>query len=112
MSRLYHFFSDEEVKGLDRELCAMLDQARHHANTPFILTSTLRSPESSIGVKDSAHLTGKAVDIRITDSVARFKIVRGLILAGFTRIGVYDKHAHADIDETKPQNVMWLGESH
>ena len=107
----YRYFSEKEILGLDRELCARLDQARHHANTPFILTSTLRSPERALGVENSAHLTGKAVDIRITDSTARFKIVRGLILAGFTRIGVYDKHAHADIDESKPQEVMWLGES-
>lgn len=111
----WKYFTDEEVEGLVDDLPAKLDQARHYANTPFILTSTVRSAEDNeraLGVEASAHLSGKAVDIRVTDSEARFNIVRGLIMAGFTRIGVYNAHVHADIDESKPQQVLWIGISH
>jgi len=34
-----------------------------------------------------------------------------LLQAGFRRIGIYDKHIHADIDKTLPQDVMWWGVS-
>lgn len=109
------YFSDDEVQGLVPELVAMLDQARHTANTPFILTSTVRSIQDNehvLGVEHSSHLIGKAVDIRVTDSHTRFLILKGLLSAGFTRLGVYDRHIHADIDETKPVEDCWTGVSH
>lgn len=111
----WKYFTDEEVKGLETELVAKLDQARHYAGIPFVLTSTVRSDESNeraLGVENSAHLSGKAVDIRVDDSSSRFQIVKGLVMAGFNRIGVYDHHCHADIDGSKPQNVLWTGVSH
>lgn len=111
----YHFFSDEEVKGLDQELCAMLDWARGRAAVPFSITCGLRTADQNDtvgGVKDSAHLRGLAVDLSCSDSEARFKMVSALLLAGFKRIGIYDKHIHVDRDETLPQNVAWIGVSH
>lgn len=105
------YFSDEEVKGLDIELCAMLDRARGLAGLPFIITCGLRTPEQNAAlpesVKDSAHLTGNAVDLACNDSVLRFAMLRGLIGAGFTRIGVYEAHIHADNSLTLPQKVCW-----
>ena len=64
------------------------------------------------GVKGSSHeCTTKeatAMDIACTDKRARFKIIKGLILAGFTRIGIYKTFIHADDDETKDPEVVWL----
>lgn len=107
----YTFFSEDEVKGLDPELCAMLDMARGKAGVPFIITSGLRTqadndalPES---VKDSEHVTGNGVDISCIDSSARYAMLKGLLAAGFTRIGVYEKHLHAGNSKTLPQNVCW-----
>jgi uncharacterized protein YcbK (DUF882 family) len=109
-----NYFSDDEVKGLDLELTAMLDRARGLAGVPFEIACGLRTqaendalPES---VKDSAHLTGHAVDLACNDSSLRYNMLRGLILAGFTRIGVYSAHLHADNDPTLQQqtgNVIW-----
>lgn len=111
MNRLT-YFSDDEVKGLDLELCAMLDRARGLAGKPFIITCGLRTqaendalPES---VKDSAHLTGNAVDLACNDSQLRYAMIRGLILAGFNRIGIYSAHIHADNSPTLPANVCWF----
>lgn len=111
----YNFFSDDEVHGLDPELCAMLDWARGRAGVPFKITRGLSTPEHNEdigGVKDSAHLKGLGVDLACSDSVSRFKMVQALLLAGFKRVGVYDKHIHADRDETLPQMVLWMGVSH
>jgi uncharacterized protein YcbK (DUF882 family) len=109
------FFTDEEVKGLDAEFVAKLDMARKFAGVPFVITSGLRTCAANakvLGVENSAHLTGKAVDLAVEDSVQRFRMVSGAVLAGFTRIGVYDRHLHLDCDDTKPQHVLWLGVSH
>lgn len=106
------YFSDDEVKGLDQELVAKLDMARKVAGIPFIITCGVRTKEENDlvgGVSDSAHLTGKAVDLRCEDSTARFKMVSGLLSAGFKRVEVASAHIHVDVDEDKPQYVMWLG---
>ena len=110
----WKWFSDEEVEGLDPKLVQMLDHARGFAHCPFIITSGLRSREHNEaigGVGDSAHTRGLAVDLRCEGSRTRFRMVSALLLAGFRRIEVADKHLHADIDPDKPQDVMWLGTS-
>ena len=107
-----NYFTDAEVEGLDPELVELLNQARGLAGVPFVITSGRRSEESNqnaVGVKDSAHLKGLAVDLRARESLNRFKILRGLICAGFERIGLYDGHIHADIDTDKIAPVCWLG---
>lgn len=105
------YFKPEEVEGLDPELCAMLDMARGKAGVPFVITCGLRTPEQNDAlvesVKDSAHLTGHGVDLACSESLERFAMVRGLLEAGFTRIGIYSAHVHADNSPTLPQNVMW-----
>lgn len=111
----WKYFSDDEVKGLDIELCAMLDMARGKAGVPFMITSGLRTPTENDAlaqsVKDSAHLTGNAVDIECADSEARFAMIKGLLDAGFTRIGVYSQHIHCDNSQTLPPNVIWYVEA-
>ena len=108
------YFTDEEVKGLDLELCAMLDRARGLAGVPFIITSGLRTQEHNDSipgsVKDSSHITGNGVDLFCNDNEKRFAMMRGLIMAGFTRIGVYKNHLHCDNSLTLPQKVMWYSE--
>ena len=117
----WKYFSEKEVQGLESEFVAKLEKARHEAGIPFIITSGKRSPSdnaTSGGVQDSAHLRGRAVDLRSPDSETHFKIVRGAVLAGIVRIGVYrgadgsPTHVHLDDDDTLPQNVMWMGVSH
>ncbi len=110
----FRYFSDAEIKNLDLELCAMLDRARGVAGVPFIITCGFRTPEQNAAlaesVKDSAHLTGHAVDLSCKDSSTRYNMLRGLILAGFNRIGIYSAHLHADNDPTLPPNVCWYSE--
>src|ERR1041385_5805347 len=111
MSKKWNYFSEEEVKDLDTELVAKLDQARHIAGIPFVITSGYRTGDADgmdNGIKNSAHMNHKAVDLRCHDSPTRFRIVLGLLIAGFKRIGLNNVHVHADVDETKPAGVFWL----
>lgn len=114
MSR-FVYFSDEEAKGLDPELVSMLDLARGKSGIPFTITSGKRNASDNKktgGVEDSSHLSGKAVDLRCSEGTDRFKMVSTLLAVGFTRLGIYDKHVHCDIDQSKDQNVIWIGISH
>lgn len=107
----YRYFNDVEVANLDKELVAMLDRARHIAGIPFEITSGYRIGDANgvdNGIKNSAHMNHKAVDLRCHDSVTRFKIIKSLIEVGFRRIGFDALHVHCDNDETKPQDVFWL----
>lgn len=91
---------------MQRKHMDLLYKARLEAGTPFIIKSGIRMTSTG-----SSHETGWASDIACTSSVLRMKIVKALLSVGFNRIGVYDKHIHADNDPSKAKNVMWWGES-
>ena len=94
---------------MSKEFLFVLDEAREFAGIPFIINSAYRSPEHPLSIKNpnSSHIKGLAVDIKATDSVTRFKIVKALIEVGFTRIGIADTFIHVDLDLDKTQNVIW-----
>jgi zinc D-Ala-D-Ala carboxypeptidase len=117
----YRYFTDEELKGLDKELCAMLDQARDKAGVPFVITSGLRTASANDAlagsVSDSAHLSGLAVDLAVNgDDHTLNRMMYGLTVAGFDRIGLYFRiqgsklipaHVHVDISRVLPPQVTW-----
>ena len=94
---------------MSKKFLFVLDEAREFAGIPFIINSAYRSPEHPLSIKNpnSSHIKGLAVDIKATDSVTRFKIVKALIEVGFTRIGIADTFIHVDLDLDKTQNVIW-----
>jgi hypothetical protein len=109
-----HWFSDDEIRGLQPELVEKLDHARGFAAVPFIITSGLRTDGYNHeigGVPDGAHETGEAVDLACSSSRVRHKMLPALYLAGFRRIGIYDLHLHADVAARLPQDVTWWGKS-
>jgi uncharacterized protein YcbK (DUF882 family) len=108
-------FTDDEIKGLSPRLVAMLDGARDYAGVPFRITSGARTPEenqAAQGVKNTAHMRGLAVDLACVDGRERWHILTALLNVGFSRVGVYDRHIHADCDVSLPQEVIWWGKSH
>jgi len=42
----------------------------------------------------------------------REKMIWALGLAGFQRVGLYDRHFHVDVDTDKAQDIVWFGVSH
>lgn len=96
---------------VDDTLLQTLDAARRKAQVPFVINSWTRCAErnaSEGGKEDSAHLHGRAVDISADSSRPRFVILRALLEAGFTRIGIAKTFLHADVDAQKDQSVVWL----
>lgn len=100
-----------DVTGLSERLVSMLGKAESVAGVAFNITSGLRDVADNVrcsGVPDSAHLEGLAVDLGLKDDVDRFKVLKGLLAAGFQRLGVYEGHIHADISSVLPQFVAWF----
>jgi len=119
MSIKLKWFADDEFikisncnRDITDELKLKLDKAREYANTGFKIVSAYRSVEYNEkvgGVDNSAHTTGKAVDIAwdYSNKIQVAKILKGLYLAGFKRIGLANTFVHCDIDETKP-DAEWI----
>ncbi len=102
------YFKAEEFNckcGCDRNtmklaLLNRLEEAREKAGVPFRITSGCRCSGHNKrigGVKGSAHVEGKAVDIWVRSNKMRFRIITGLLLAGFERIGIHKSFIHADV---------------
>ena len=102
------YFKEIE-NNMNKDFLFVLDEAREFAGIPFVINSAYRSPKHPLSIKNpsSSHIKGLAVDIKATDSVTRFKIVKALIEVGFTRIGIADTFIHVDLDLDKTQNVIW-----
>jgi len=99
--------SGEEMKQTTLNL---LDNTRHMADVPFVITSGYRTPTHNKkvgGVKGSSHVKGYAVDIRCNNSSDRFKIILAALKCGFNRIGVSGNFIHLDNDPDKPKNLIW-----
>ena len=96
---------------MDENFLHRLDVARFHSGVPYIVNSAFRTVEhekSKGRSGDSSHTKGVAVDLKATNSRTRFKIIEGLLKAGFTRIGVYDWGVHVDLDYDKDQQVIFI----
>lgn len=115
----YKFFTQEEFDckcgcgaTAEKELIHKLDFSRFVAGVPFIITSGMRclNHNRNIGSKDtSSHVKGLACDIRFTNSREKFRIIKGLMQAGFNRIGINEdkKFIHVDIDKDKSKDVLF-----
>lgn len=97
---------------ISEKLLSMLDELREKCNMPLIINSGLRCENhnsKSNGSPTSSHVLGLAVDIKAVSSQDKFTIVKNAIDVGFKRIGVYSSFIHLDIDENKPQNLIFYG---
>jgi uncharacterized protein YcbK (DUF882 family) len=85
---------------MNADFLAMLEKAREIAGVPFVITSGYRCPKhnAAIGSSTQNHTSGKAADIEAVNGPVRGKILKGLYLAGFRRIGISfkDNFIHAD----------------
>jgi len=100
-----------KLSDMQEHFMKKLDAARDIAGVPFIINSAYRTKEHELKQgRDgtSSHCKGIAVDIRAGNSVARFRILTGLMRAGFTRIGIYGSFIHVDLDYEKDQDVAWV----
>ena len=55
----------------------------------------------------SSHPKGVAADIATPHSQRRYNVLKGLIGAGFTRLGIGKTFIHVDQDLSKPPYLIW-----
>lgn len=95
---------------INEDFKADLDAAQTFAQIPFRFSSGYRCEDHNKKVSKSptsSHLKGLAADIEIANSRERYKVLFGLIMAGFTRIGIGKNFIHVDLDLDKDQEVGW-----
>ncbi len=112
----YSNFTESEFKckccgkvKVEPTFIAKLQKARRLAKTSFVITSAYRCAKHNSAVggsKRSSHLTGWAVDIGYSNELQKYKILFGIIKAGFTRFGVSKNFIHVDCDPSK-NNAIW-----
>jgi zinc D-Ala-D-Ala carboxypeptidase len=118
MVQLKHFnlseFDSPDAPGsgsqMKEDFLKKLDAARGIANVPFKINSGFRTVahNKKVGGKsDSAHTKGYACDTAYSSGSEGFKILTGLLAAGFNRIGIAKTYIHADCDPSLPPNVIW-----
>ena len=113
------YFKDDEFKckcgcgtnNISNKLVDKLDSVRWVIDKPIVINSACRCEKHNKAVGGSvasSHLKGLAVDIACTDSSYRDLLLRELLKQGFSRIGIAKTFIHIDIDESKPDNVIWV----
>ena len=96
---------------MDEEFIQMINIARSFSDIPFVINSgkRCRKHNKNEGSKPtSSHLKGMAADISCLSSYDRFRIIEGVVDAGFMRVGIGDGFIHVDNDNTKDPEVIWL----
>lgn len=105
MGDLTFHFDREELKcpccgkiQIDQSFINMLEEARIFAGVPFVINSGYRCHKhnTKVGSETNNHPSGAAADILCANGPTRRKILKGLVFAGFERIGIGRTYIHAD----------------
>jgi uncharacterized protein YcbK (DUF882 family) len=113
------YFTESEFKkcipscsmsDMDTDFMELLDAIREDCGIPLVINCAYRSKEwdkKKGRSGNSAHTTGKAVDVRCNNSATAFKIINSALKLGISRIGLGKGFIHIDNDKNLPQNVFW-----
>lgn len=116
---MYRYFTEVEfskarpscsLSDMNESFMSRLDDARHIAGVPFIVTSAYRSKQYEIAkgrTGTSSHCFGLAIDIACSSNFNRLVILDALLKVGFRRIGIGKTFIHVDYDSSK-NSAIWL----
>ena len=93
---------------IDSELLQKLQQLRDLIGKPIIINSGYRTESYNKkvgGAKNSYHMQGKAVDIKVNGMKPK-EIAKIAEEKGFTGIGIYKNFLHVDVRRIK---AVWRG---
>jgi len=99
------------IESIDLTLILALENLERESGLELEFSSGYRCKAcnaAASGVKNSAHLRGRAVDILCGTSAERYMIVQAAVVISFRRIGVGRNMVHLDVDTSLPQDVLWL----
>ena len=88
---------------------AKLIRVCEESGMEFVVTSAFRSKEYNRseavnGAKNSIHMSGYAIDIRVNNAADRESVFLAAQRAGFTGIGIYEPFMHLDCGRRR----MWV----
>ncbi len=95
---------------LDEVLVSMLLGVSEKLGRPLYINCGYRSSQydkEKGRSGQSAHCSGKAVDIFCADNTFRYKLLVHLLDVGFVRVGIGKNYIHVDIDLKKPYPRIW-----
>lgn len=96
---------------LDKRLQKCLKEFDKIIGFDLVATSGFRDTKHNErvgGVPRSSHLNGLAIDLSVTDSKMRDKVLWCSFAVGIRRRGLGNTHVHLDVDESKPQDVTFF----
>ena len=99
------------AEDVDIHLAEFCDFLEREAGFTISYTSGFRCPKCNVkagGVKNSAHLRGKAVDIAVTSPRKLYCLLEMCFMRGIGRIGIYRDHIHVDVDESLAGGVVFV----
>lgn len=97
--------------GVNKDFIDRLQIARDISGIAYEINSGCRCVTHNFkegGKPSSDHLTGEGADIKTTSNYIRFKVLDGLIRAGFKRIGIAKTFIHVGSADRNPPEVVWL----
>lgn len=118
--KTYKYFTESEfarlspscsLANMSPDFMNRLDYARELYGKPIVLNCAYRSVSWDKLHGRSGHgyhTFGRAVDIKCTSSQERFALVKALLDAGFTGIGLYGSFIHVD-DRAQIPATMFYG---
>lgn len=85
-------------KAVDSLFRAQLEKARDISGCAYVIDSGCRCEKhnKAVGSTSRNHVAGKAADIKAMNGSTRGRILKGLYLAGFRRIGIHENFIHVD----------------
>ena len=94
---------------MDKGFLKRIDLARDYSNIPYIINSGCRCEAHNLAVGSTSlnHIEGKAADIKFTSNWTLMRIVTGLVLAGFRRIGINRKYKFVHVDNRDKPESLW-----
>ena len=115
-SKINHFKQDNfmcpcgcGLNIINPQLVKTIDIVRDEYGYPIYLSSACRCAKHNLeidGKKDSSHLLGYALDIKVYNSTDRYGLLP-ILFKYFKRIGVAHRFVHVDLDPEKDQKVLW-----
>lgn len=90
----------------------VLQDLRRYVQKGVVVTSGSRCEKhnkASGGGKNSRHLTGLAVDVRVGSSYERARILEFLFVQKVVKgVGIANGFVHFDVDQSREVRVCWL----
>ena len=99
---------------IQNDLIDKLDKARGISGVSYKINSGYRCDfwNSKVGGSPrSLHKAGRAADIHVSSSAARYQILKGLFAAELDRVLIYRTFIHADIagEGKQSETALWMG---